>query len=264
MADKSAARNEPVISEEAMAGNALLQRVTKTLLETNPADWQQAGKPLNPDARFPAPRSVHERVLVLAIPNASLVLRSSQPVGSLYLPGGYTLTPTGPCNYFIEVRDRIFDAEKLVDPKYADNWKGKRCDPVARGQVAKDLFDHVLGMVTEYREERQKHFDQKVTELVHELPELVEKTPVDNWEKKEEADEIPRTTYSAEFEGINVSLSKELKDGEHRYSIVFSQGDLLCDDRSARLAKSLLNTIEEMSQNADLIALNSVLEEFGL
>lgn len=242
----------------------MLEKIRLLLTSTEPEKWRVGGVDLTSETKFERPRNTYEQVLVRDIPAGSLVLHCSQPVSSKYMPGGYVLTPLGPASYSVEVRDRIFDANKVVDPRYADNQKGKRCDVIASGEIAKSLFIQVRETIRNFSQDRKKTFTDKAREMLETLLERLSETTIEEWEKTRTQDkDVEDIRYLTEIEDIKVEIGRKIKEWQAEYRIVLSQGSFSFDHTSQSLAKTCFKKLEEMEQNAQLEALGQTLKELG-
>ncbi len=244
--------------------NPQLERIRVLLTQTDPERWRIGGEDLTPESRFARPRHTYEQILVRDIPTGSLALHCVQPVSSHYLPGGYSLTPMGPPQYTIEVRDKIFDAEKVVDPRYADNQKGKRCDIIASGDIAKSLYFQVKETIKNTRREKKKSFEERAKDLSQTILERIEQTSIEEWQKdstsSKEEDDI---CYTTDIDGVTVEVGKKTKNWETHFRVAFREDHFSHTNVSAGLARSCFRALEEMEQNAQLNALGEVLKDIG-
>lgn len=244
--------------------NPMLEQIRALLTSTEPEKWRIGGPDLSAEAKFERPRHIYEQVLVRDIPAGALVLRWSQPVTSKYMPGGYVFTPVGPPSYTVEVRDRIFDANKVVDPRFADNQKGKRCDIIASGDVAKSLFLQVRDTVRNFSRDQKRGFNEKAREIMQTFEQRLAETTIEEWEKKREQNKDEEDLrYLTEMEGVQVELGRHTKEWEVQYRIVLSEGDFSFSQASQGLAKMSFKKLEELEQNAQLQALGQTLKDLG-
>ena len=244
--------------------NPMLEKVRALLTSTEPERWRMGGEDFSSALRCARPRSAYDQVLVRDIPVGSLVLHMTQPVTSKYEPGGYALTPVGTPNYTIEVRDKIFDANKVVDPRYADNLKGKRCDVIASGDIAKSLFIQIRETIRTLSRDKQKSFDERSREMVNTITERIAETSIEEWEKsKDLVEQTEDIRYVTAMEGITVEVGKKTKDWESQYRLVLSQDNLRFDRTSPTLAAKCFRQLEQMEQGAQLLALTETLKGLG-
>lgn len=244
--------------------NPLLEKIRKLLTSTDPEKWMVGGEDLTPTLRYLRPRPAYEQVLVRDIPNGSLCLHLVQPIQCHYGPGGYSLTPHGAAQYTIEVRDRIFDASKLVDPKFAANFLGKRCDVVAGGDIAKSLYIQVKQTILSFCKERKKEFDEACEALLPEILDRVEKSKFADWKKSSETIEDERTlTYATELRGLAVEVKKKTKGFEDTFKVVVSRDAFVNNKVPQSTARLCFKKVEELEQNAQLEKLGDVLKDLG-
>lgn len=243
----------------------MLEKINRLLVNSDADSWSIGGDDLTPESRFVRPRNVYEQVLVRDIPNGSLVLHYSQPTSSQYVPGGYTLAPLGPPNYTVEVRDRVFDADKLVDPKTAANFRGKRCDIIASGDIAKSLYLQIKETIKSHVKLRRKEFEETSRKLSEDIIRRVEASHIAEWEKFEVATkEDNDVKFITEFDGLLVEIGKYTKDWENTFRIVFTKRKLSYDKTSQSLARTCFKKLEEMEQDCQLYALSDTLSGLGL
>lgn len=257
-------RAYPHAEQDAGFSNPALEKIRALLTSTDPEKWRIGGVDLTAETKFERPRLTYEQILVREIPAGSLVLHCSQPVSSKYMPGGYVLTPVGPPNYSVEVRDRIFDANKVVDPRYADNQKGKRCDIIASGEIAKSLFLQVRETIRSFSRDQNKSFNQKAREVLETLSERLEQTVIEEWEKtREQNQDGEDVRYVSEMEDLTIEIGRKIKDWEAQYRIILSAENFSFNHASQGLAKTCFKKLEELEQNAQLAALGDTLKDLG-
>ena len=244
--------------------NPLLEKIRKLLTSTDPEKWMVGGEELTPTLRFARPRPAYEQVLVRDIPNGSLCLHLVQPIQCHYGPGGYAITPHGAAIYAVEVRDRVFDAAKLVDPKFASNFLGKRCDVVAGGDIAKSLYIQVKKTIQSFCREKKKDFDLACGDLLPVILDRVESSVFTGWTKSSEVVEEERTiTYQTEIQGLKVQVKKITKGFEDSFKTVVSK-DLFTNHKVPQAtARLCYKKLEELEQNAQLEKLGDVLKDLG-
>jgi hypothetical protein len=244
--------------------NPLLEKIRKLLTSTDPEKWMVGGEDLTPTLRFPRPRPAYEQVLVRDIPNGSLCLHLVQPIQCHYGPGGYSITPHGAAIYTIEVRDRVFDATKLVDPKFAANFLGKRCDVVAGGDIAKSLYIQVKQTILSFCKEKKKEFDEACDSLLPEILDRVEKSNFSDWKKSSEVVEEERTiTYASELQGLLVEVKKITKGFEDAFKVLVSKDAFTSNKVPQSTARLCFKKIEDLEQNSQLEKLGEVLKDLG-
>lgn len=259
MSKKDGAKSKSLI-EQQIEGNPLLKKVRELLTQTDGAKWQVGGEDLTEESRFPHPREAYDQALIIDIPGASLVLHRSQPVKPTYLKGGYALVETGPAYYTVQVRDKIFNAERLVDPKFSSNWKGKRCDIVATGEIARTLFHEVYAKIKTFRVSQQKEFDERSRALLADLPHRIEELNMEAWLRNEAGTTI---RFSTELEGIKVLVERAIDEFGYQYNITLQQEKHSLENKGSRLARALYMKLDEMSQQSELLKLSEVLKKAG-
>lgn len=251
--------------EDGSFSHPILERIRKLLTSTDPEKWQIGGADLDHALRFTRPRPTYEQVLIRDIPNGSLVLHYVQPVECRYGPGGYTPVPNGSAHYSVEVRDRIFDAEKLIDPKFSANFAGKRCDTLATGDIAKSLFLQVKNTIRAVCKEKKRAFDQAVEELGRDVPGLVKSIPFSAWEKAVETQEDCTTiAYSTATEqGMHLSVGKETRGFDEKFRVTFKRDGFSNPHLPSGVAREAFRLLTEIEQEAQLEKLDDVLRDLG-
>lgn len=232
----------------------LLEQITALLSQTALDKWQMAGPDLHDKSRFERPRDIYEQVLVLDIPAASLVLHSVQRVSSTYLKGGYALIPQGPPAFTIELRDKVFNAERMIDPKYAANFKGKRCDIIATGEIAKSLFLETKSRIEDYRRRMNQDLEERILQVMRALEH--EDVSAEAWNRSEASGDV---IYSRDYEGIQVQVERKLLEFGHKYALLINQ-DRTSSTKNERLAHAIFDKLEAATQNSELQKLNDVLK----
>ncbi len=244
----------------------MLERIRKLLTSTDPEKWCIGGADLDQNLRFQRPRTSYEQVLIRDIPNASLVLHFVQPIQCQYGPGGYAPMPSGVAIYTVEVRDRIFDADKLIDPKFAANFAGKRCDIIASGEIAKSLFLQVKNTITTVCREKKRAFDAAVETVSRDIPELVKSLPFEAWTKTVgTTDDTKTVTYTAELpeHQLSLTLIKEAKGFEEKFRASFRREEFSHPHIPSGVARAALQQLLEIEQESQLGKLDGMLRELG-
>lgn len=265
MAGKATSAATAVI-EDGSFSHPILERIRKLLTSTDPEKWHIGGADLDQALRFTRPRPTYEQVLIRDIPNGSLVLHHVQPIECHYGPGGYTPVPNGAARYSVEVRDRIFDPEKLIDPKFAANFAGKRCDVLATGDIAKSLFLQIKNTIRAVCKEKKRAFDQAVEELSRDVPALVKSLPFSAWEKKVEAQEDYTTTaYSTTTteHAMQLTVARESRGFDEKFRVVFTRDGFTNPHLPSGAAREAFRLLTEIEQEAQLEKLDDVLRDLG-
>jgi hypothetical protein len=247
-----------------LGSNPILQKIGRLLTNSSGKDWRQGGLDVNSDVRVARPMQVHEFVYVRDLPNHSLVVRVATPVSCQYAAGGYRLTPLTSGNYSIELRDRVFDPDKLVDPKFSSNFKGKNVEVLATGEVARKLFEDVRELVRGSTVNLQREFDLKAVQLFEGLLEMVESGKVTGWSRHVAmVEERDNTTYSATHDGLELSIVRSVQGWDAKYDLIIKQNKLLAT-RSGSTAKLIFDSLEKQEQNKQLGELEKKLKALGL
>lgn len=247
-----------------LGSNSTLKKIGRLLTNTQGADWKQGGFELGPEARVPRPIQVHEFVYVRDLPNNSIVVRAATPVSCVYAPGGYKLNALTSGNYSIELRDRVFDPDKLVDPKFASNFKGKFVEVLATGEVARKLFDDVRNLVRGSTRNLEQEFAQKSRDLFERLLDMVEAKQVTGWTRSVAMVEgRDNTTYVTTYEGMEFSLLRSVQGWDAKYQLTIKQ-DKFTANQTGSTPKLVFQTLEQHEQDNQIDSLEKKLLDLGL
>ncbi len=256
--------NDSKKDKEVPTTDANLERIRRLLISTEPEKWRVGGADLTELLRFARPRNVYEQILVRDIEQGSLALHMIQPIACQYLPGGYQFIPNGPARYSIEVRDRIFDADKAVDPKYSAAQKGKRCDILATGEIAKNLFNQIRDVIRSFSKNKQKVFETKAVSIVNTIIDRVEQSDFSDWQKTKEATEkTDSLCYSTQIEGVTVEVIKTTEQWESSFSILIRDEKMLYDRATPNLSRAAFQALEKLDQNSQIEKLGEALTGLG-
>lgn len=237
--------------------NPLISKIKIMLDKTGPDRWRRYDDEINPDQRFEKGRNAWERVYTLEIPNGTLVLRCSQPVRADYVAGGYALAPIGPERYLTEIRAKGWDAIELIDPYRLGGVSDKRCEVLAEGRIAQELFVLVASKVRGFVAETQKSFDAEIEDFLQKLPQQLRKMNFEIWSKKE--GERGGRSYQAKFGQLDIQVFWDVSYGQENYYVIARRGTLVSRNLDWSLAKEVFDSIEKMEQHSGLLALSKVL-----
>ena len=248
-------------TEKSKDTQKLLDKVYALLQQTDPNKWDITDKPLTVDVKIPRAMETWERVYSLVTTDGTLVVRSSQPVRSNYVAGGYRLVATAGENYIVEMRAVGWRAEEITEP-----WRGymtpdRKCQQLLEGQLAKELFILVRDRITNYESEQKKGFEEKAQEFLKKLPEMIHRMRGEDWERRDPTQSDRR--YVAEFGEIKVNVVRRLNMGSFTYSAFAEKGNLRVDGRDSAVARDLYFEIERLQQVSGLLVLGKALEGIG-
>ena len=251
-------------ASEDLGSNPILKKIGRLLTNSKGSDWKPGGIVLNSDARIPRPVQIHEFVYVRDLPEKSLVVRAATPVSCQYAAGGYRLTPLTSGNYSIELRDRVFDPDKLVDPKYASNFKGKFMEVLATGEVARKLFDDVRDLVQGSTRNLQREFEEKAANYIENLLDKVESSEIVDWARAVAMVEgRDNTTYTITHDGLDFSILRSIEGWDAFYELKIKQGKFEAG-RIGSTPKLIFTALEKQEQEKQLQTLEMKLRELGL
>lgn len=238
--------------------NPLLRKVSMLLEKTNPKKWRRYTEPLDPNQRHTKPREAWEQAYTLDLPQGVLCLRHSQEVTSQYAVGGYTLSPTGTEFFRVEMRAEKWDARELVDPGVQRKPGEQRCDIIAEGHIAKELYRLIESTLKKHIESQQHDFESKAEMLLRNIKTQIRKMKFSDFEKIE--DSIGVRSYRACIAGITVEISSKCRNRSQLYLLTAENAGLTYEHRDPLLAREVFEMIEQLEQNTSLLALTKALE----
>jgi hypothetical protein len=259
-------RSEPDQSVEIkrVSDNPLLQKIARILTGFNPRDWKTGGKELSPEIRIIQPRASYDFAYVHDIKDKSLVLRASTPVTCQYSPGGYMPIPISNPIFSVEIRDRVFDADKLVDPKYSNNFKGKFLDIVASGEVARKIFLDVHNLVKGSASNKQLEFENKASVLYDSLLERIQKREIIKWTSSTAIkDGRELTAFDVVLDDFCISVMKIVEGWEVSYQVILTSNKMEFS-RNGGTPKLIFIEIQQLEQENQICSLEQKLKDLGL
>ena len=244
--------------------NPILQKIARILTNSKPEDWRTGGQELTIETRITQPMPIYDFVYIRDIKDKSLILKSSIPVNCQYAPGGYCPIPVSSPQFSIEIRDIVFDADKLVNPKYANNFKGKFLEVVATGEVAQKLFILIHNLVKGSSKSLQKEFEDAALALYESLESRVRDREITDWTNQVEVKEgKENTTYIAHYDKFEIKVVKVIEGWDTSFQIKISQGKMHFG-RSGPAAKLIYVEIQQMEQENQIVQLENKLRDLGL
>ena len=250
--------------DDPLSSNPVLKKIARLLTNSSATDWKPGGIDLNAEARIPRPVQVHEFVYVRDLPEKSLVVRASTPVSCQYAAGGYKLTAITSGNYSIELRDRVFDPDKLVDPKFASNFKGKFLEVLATGEVARKLFEDVRDLVKGNTKNVQREFELKALNYFDTLIDSIEKAEITGWVREVGmVDGRDNTVYKVTHDGMDFIVTRSVEGWDAQYELRIKQGKFDAS-KIGGVPKLIFIALEKIEQENQLVGLEKKLRELGL
>lgn len=250
---------------DALAKNPLLKKIYTMLTSSAPESWRIGGLDLTPAVRLPAAVGHYEQIIVRDIPQGSLALHFTQPIACNYLPGGYQPTPIAPATYSIQIRDRIFDANKAVDPRHAAINKGKRCEVIASGEVAKELFLRIREVARTFSENRLRDFQEKAQRLAYNLLAKIDDSDYSLWQKhKVDSGEEESIRFSAEIDALKVDVTRSSSEWRVEYTVRISTDKFEFSQLDPNVSKTAWEMLIRKDETSQLVRLESTLLSLGL
>lgn len=242
----------------------ILQRVAKILTNSKPEDWRTGGAELTIETRIPQPMPNYEFVYIRDIKDKSLILKCSIPVSCHYSPGGYCPTPISSPQFSVEIRDIVFDADKLVNPKFANNFKGKFLEVVATGEVAQKLFVIIHNLVKGSSKNSQREFEDASIAIYDSLPDKLQNREITDWSRSVEVkDGKETTTFTSQLDKFEVKVQKIVEGWEVNFQVKISSNKMSFK-RAGGTPKIIYLEIEQMEQENQILKLEEKLVDLGL
>ena len=238
----------------------VIGEVARLLDSTRIERWSQGGEELVPEKRYDYSRETWERVFRMPLPDATLVLRSSQPVTERYYGGGFRFDPHGDCNYTVEMRAPGWKHEELTDPGYREGVTSTRCDELADGVIAKYFFDRISERYETHLTTVEAEFAETTEKFLAELSGQL-KAHCYYWKKEELHNNGVK--YVGEVGEYRISVLKEYPRDMETFSVEVERGDrqYICRDRT--LAKNLFQEAGELNTTSRLSTLQTALSKAG-
>ncbi|RIL08065.1 MAG: hypothetical protein DCC75_09520 [Proteobacteria bacterium] len=127
---------------------------------------------------------------------------------------------------------------------------------------ARKAYIQVRETVRFHFRDKQRAFDEKVREMAETLLDKIEATQIEEWEKtKNYEKDLEDIFYITQMEGVNVEIGRRTKDWESSYRVVFFIDKLKNDKTGTSLARACFKRLEEREQDAQLSALDGVLDD---
>lgn len=262
-ANSGSVANKEDLGED-LGSNPVLKKIARLLTNSSATDWKAGGFDISSEARIPRPVQVHEFVYVRDLPEKSLVVRASTPVSCQYAAGGYKLTAITGGNYSIELRDRVFDPDKLVDPKFSSNFKGKFLEVLATGEVARKLFEDVRDLVRGNTKNVQREFELRAINYFDTLLDSVENSQITGWAREVAmVDGRDNTIYRVTHEEMDLSVSRSVEGWDAQFELRIKQGKFEVN-KFGGVPKLIFLALEKLEQLNQLEGLEKKLRELGL
>jgi hypothetical protein len=239
----------------------LLERIKQTLASTPPERWEQAGEELDSNRKYQKPQESWEQLFCTDTKSGVLVLRKSTPIAANFHGGGYAFVSASEPRYMIELRSRGWVPKMLVDPSYRGaGVADKNYQLLAEGNIGRQLYHEVEVSVRSHRESLRRDFNDLVARLMSNIHEQIQGTSSDDW-KTVEGNEQGYSGYSADVNGMMVTVSAIIRDRTAGYYMHFTKYGLRWDCRDSGLCRELFNLVDESVRNASLEQLGKVLDD---
>ena len=249
------------MNAEGLAPTNLIEKIKQTLANTPPDRWEQAGDELDPSRKYQRPQENWEQVYCTDTKTGVLVLRKSLPITSNFYGGGYAFVEASEPRYFVELRGRGWSPKMLVDSAYRSaGVADKNFQVLADGSIAKQLYNEINISVRNYRESLRRDFNDLVARLISNIHEQIQGTSADDWKPIEGAEQ-GFTGYSADVNGMLVSISSIVRDRTAGYAMNFSKYGLRWDCKDSNLCRELFTLVDESVRTASLEQLGKVLDD---
>lgn len=236
----------------------ILEKIKSLLKEIGPEKWIRAGEAFDPSVLCPKALQSWEQVFAMVIPTGTLAIRSSRPVQSKFIRGGYALSAKEDEQFTVELRASGWQPKELIDPYHRTGaLKERPYSTLAEGRFARELFLHVRQRFEEYRKTAQQDLAMKVEDFV-------EKTLTSRDVDGKAWTWTPLATRSAKYcchlDSIELEVSSVLKDEFPCYEMQAKSGGIQFSMSSNRRVQDLYLLVEEAVRLAQLQTLSSVLE----
>jgi len=243
------------------SSQSLLEKIKLTLANTPPERWEQAGEELDSSRRYQKPQDNWEELFCTDTKTGVLVLRKSTPISSNFFGGGYSFVEASEPKFMIELRSRGWVPKMLVDPSYRGaGVVDKGYQVLADGSVARQLYQEVFVSVRNHRESLRRDFNDLVQRLIANINEQVQNTSAEDW-KPTESTEQGFSGYSADVNGMAVTVWTLVRDLSANYGMYFTKYGLRWDCKDINLSKEIFKLVDESVKSASLEQLGKVLED---
>ena len=149
----------------------------------------------------------------------------------------------------------------LIDPSYRTSPAvNANCQVLTEGKVAAELYSEIAHVVSSFREEQRRDFNDSVSRLLANIAEQIQETSPEDWVSVEN-DEPGCTCYRGEVASLTVEVACIVRDRSAAYSMVFSKFGLKWNCRDAQLCKEVFKVVDESVKSAGLEQLGKVLED---
>ncbi len=241
--------------------DALVQRIKAILDRTSPASWVKSGESLNPSIRYDKPRQTWESVFSTKISAGVLVIRCSTPINSTFLGKGFQYQPAGRDNFFVELRGAGWNPTELTDPYKRQETSDRRCEVLATGPLAYQIFAYVKDTFEAYVKSQMTEFSKDAQEVVESVLAIMRKDPeqLGTWEvRRNNPNEIAYINFMGDFciEGCRCYNGRQ-----EVLFIRVERNGLVSVIEDLSTAHELLTMVIDQEQSTRLDVLSKVLEE---
>ena len=248
-------------SEDGNKKLPVIERIKQILTGTPAERWDQGGEPLDSDKKYQRPQESWEELFCTDTKTGVLVLRKSTPITSNFYGGGYVFVQAAEPNYSVELRGRGWAPKMLIDPSYLTSPAvNANCQVLTEGKVAAELYSEIAHVVSSFREDQRRDFNDSVSRLLANIAEQIQETSPEDWVSVEN-DEPGCTCYRGEVASLTVEVACIVRDRSAAYSMVFSKFGLKWNCRDAQLCKEVFKVVDESVKSAGLEQLGKVLED---
>lgn len=238
----------------------LVSKIRETLSNTAAERWEHGGEPLDSKKRYQRPRDKWEELFCTDTKAGVLVLRRSTPIQSNFYGGGYHLTPSGDSRFSVELRGTGWSPKMLLDPNYRGaGGAEKSMRTLAEGEVARQMYGEIEGIVRQFQESRRRDFNDVVARLSGTIKERIGETVASDWKTVE--GEMGFKGYSTELSDTVITVGKITTDLSTSYSMTFSRYGLVWQCRDPFLMQEVFQLVDESIKTASLEQLGKVLED---
>jgi cell division protein FtsI/penicillin-binding protein 2 len=241
--------------------DTLLERIKSILDRTNPSAWEMGGEVLSPMMRFEKPRQSWELVFATKISAGTLVVRCSLPLKSIFLGKGFQYQPAGRESFYVEVRAKNWHHTEITDPYKRQETSDRRCETLATGQLALQIFMYVKETYEAFHKEQIAEFTQEAEGIVDKAISLMQNDPerLGFWDEIS-TDSTAHCFYN-ELDNCRIEIHRVIERRQEKLFIKVQRDNLITTINDYSAARELLKLVVEYEQSNKLQALSQVLEE---
>lgn len=169
------------------------------------------------------------------------------------------LVPMAKPNYTVEVRASGWHHSELTDPYKRSRISDRRCDVLAEGKIAHELYNLVESDYNAFHNAQQSEFDRIAHDFIAALPNRLRDETVNRWDRSEDAP--GEIHFRATIDGFRIELTRVFV-GEREtmeLSVVKNRVKSCIADRS--LVRELFESIEQVGTTSRLMTLTRALED---